>query len=52
MPVPLSPVRKTEASVRATWRACSITLRNVGATPRTVTFSLLPYCLATASACS
>ncbi len=51
LPVPLSPVRKTDASVAATLRANSMAFRNTGETPRTVTFSLLP-CWRSSSVCS
>ena len=44
LPVPLSPLMKTEASVAATLRASSTALRNSGEMPISAILSLWPFC--------
>jgi hypothetical protein len=44
LPVPLSPISMTDASVWATFLASSTTRRNAGEAPRRVMRSLLPLC--------
>ena len=44
LPVPLSPLMNTEASVGATLRASSTALRKVGEIPMSASYSLWPCC--------
>ncbi|PYP16389.1 MAG: hypothetical protein DMD52_07750 [Gemmatimonadetes bacterium] len=52
LPLPLSPVMKTEASVGATLRASSIARRNAGAVPSRVILSLCACRRSNSSCCS
>jgi hypothetical protein len=44
LPVPLSPLMNTDASVAATFRASSTALRNSGEIPISAILSLWPCC--------
>ena len=44
LPVPLSPLMNTEASVAATFRASSTAWRNSGEIPIRAILSLCPFC--------
>ena len=44
LPVPLSPLMNTDASVAATFRASSTALRNSGEIPISAILSLCPCC--------